>query len=49
MGRALWREKLLTFFALAYISYFGYFREAYFIDISRKRIRMFEIAKAYDK
>lgn len=44
IGRAIWREKPLSLLALSFISYFGYFREAFFIDSARQKIWMFEVA-----
>ncbi len=38
----------MSLFALSFISYFGYFREAFFIDSARQKIWMFEVAKSYD-
>jgi len=37
-AKSLWQEKVITFIGMAFVSYFLYFREAYFVSPSRNYI-----------
>ena len=49
IARTLWKEKLMTSICLAYLSYFMYFRQMYFMDPITDKIWIKDITNKYDR
>jgi len=49
IARSLWKEKLIATVGIAYVSYFLYFRDAYFLDPSRNYIWIQDFTNRHDK
>ena len=49
IGRTFWREKLISGTIIAYLSYFLYFRETYFMNPAKDYIWIQDITNRYDR